>query len=479
MQRPQSPSLTKSPIDPAISSGHSPAQLLLDATSLPKLPLLSLQARLRVHKVISSALYGLEARIALLGVVVIMLFSSFSLLCGCALAPLAWAQSTNTTSGPLTEYTLTADNVTAKFIPYGARLTSLLVLDRDGNEQDVVLGYDDPAQYVVDTATNHTYFGPVVGRFANRIRNGTFTLDGVTSEIPKNEHGGINTLHGGSVGYDARNWTVTSHTTSSITFTLTDTGFEGFPGTVITHQTYTLSTETLNHPWGRPHPRLTARSISVALDATTPIMTSNHIYWNLNAFSSSTILNDTTLWLPYSPRYIQTDGILIPNGTFGLVTETPALNFLTPKLFSDAIDDPSAAGLCGTGCTGIDNAFTVDRPRGTSPESANFPVLSAWSSNTGIRLDVSTNQIGLQIYTCVGQNGTIPVKPSQIDRNTANGVENGGSKFVEKFGCFVIETQGWIDGVNHPEWGNVDYWVTEGGKGRSVENYVTFDLSTF
>lgn len=75
----------------------------------------------------------------------------------------------STASSPLAEYTLTADNITAKFIPYGARLTSLVVPDRSGNDQDVVLGYDDTAQYVTDTETNHTYFGPVVGRFANRI----------------------------------------------------------------------------------------------------------------------------------------------------------------------------------------------------------------------------------------------------------------------------------------------------------------------
>ena len=64
-----------------------------------------------------------------------------------------------TSSGPLTEYTLQADSITAKFIPYGARLTSLTVPDRDGKEQDVVVGYDSPEDYVRDTETNHTYFG--------------------------------------------------------------------------------------------------------------------------------------------------------------------------------------------------------------------------------------------------------------------------------------------------------------------------------
>lgn len=76
---------------------------------------------------------------------------------------------TATSSSPTTQYTITAKDITAKFIPYGARLTSLVVPDRNGKDQDVVLGYDDTSKYITDTETNHTYFGPVVGRFANRI----------------------------------------------------------------------------------------------------------------------------------------------------------------------------------------------------------------------------------------------------------------------------------------------------------------------
>ena len=123
-----------------------------------------------------------------------------SLLCG------ALAQSTH----PLQKYTISAPGINASFIPYGARLTNLYVNDRNGNPQDVVLGYDEGSQYVTDTETNHTYYGAVVGRYANRIKNGTFTVDGVTSHIPENDNMGHDTLHGGMVGYDQRNWTVVS-----------------------------------------------------------------------------------------------------------------------------------------------------------------------------------------------------------------------------------------------------------------------------
>ena len=219
-------------------------------------------------------------------------------------------QASATTSSPFTMYTISADNITAKFIPYGARLTSLLVPDRNGTQQDVVAGYDTGERYLQDTETNHTYFGPVVGRYANRIKNSTFTINGVAYHIPANEHGGEDTLHGGTVGYDQRNWTVASHNDSSISFMLLDTAFEGFPGTVLTTATFSVSVEE-SGPQGQMRPRLTSSMVSVALDAETPIMLANHIYWNLNGFKASTILNDTSLWMPYADRYIEIDTIEI------------------------------------------------------------------------------------------------------------------------------------------------------------------------
>lgn len=128
-----------------------------------------------------------------------------SLLAMSALALGALAQSLSV----FTKYTISAPGINASFIPYGARLTNLFVPDKDGNPQDVVLGYDSGTTYLNDTETDHTYFGAVVGRYANRIKNGTFTVQGVTSHIPENEHGGEDTLHGGNVGYDQRNCTYT------------------------------------------------------------------------------------------------------------------------------------------------------------------------------------------------------------------------------------------------------------------------------
>ncbi|PSS00654.1 aldose 1-epimerase [Coniella lustricola] len=398
--------------------------------------------------------------------------AKLALLCGSALLQAVAAQ-TATTSSPLTSYTLTADNITAVYIPYGARLTHLLVPDRDGVFQDVVTGYDNVSQYPVDTATNHTYFGPVVGRYANRIKNGTFTVDGVTSQIPENENSGHDTLHGGTVGYDARNWTVVSYTNTSITFSLLDEAFEGFPGTVLTYATMTLSNTIDGSPWGISHPRITMQTTTFALDQPGPIMLANHIYWNLNAWKEPTLLNDT-LWMPYARRYIGIDNIEVPNGTISTVASHPVLDFTAPKEIGADIE--GAVDYCGLGCTGYDNAFIIDRPKDTGATASNFPVLSLWSDTTGIRLDIATNQQGLQIYSCNGQNGTIPVKPSQIARNV--NATDGGAKFVNKYGCLVIETQGWIDAVNNPQWGLTDYWYTAPNTQPNTM-FATYDFSTF
>ncbi|KAL8665886.1 MAG: hypothetical protein Q9168_007601, partial [Polycauliona sp. 1 TL-2023] len=349
---------------------------------------------------------------------------------------------------PLQKYTISAPGINATFIPYGARLTNLYVNDKNGAPQDVVLGYDDVADYVRDDRTVHTFFGPVVGRYANRIKNGTFTVQGVTSHIPQNDNMGHDTLHGGNIGYDQRNWTVVSANSTSVTFSLLDQGFEGFPGNVMTFATYSVSSNP---------PRWTSRLVSIPLDEPIPIMLANHVYWNLGAFvdpAGSTILNHT-LHMPYADRYIEIDHIEVPTGALGAVrgnnNTSSYLDFTSPKQIGRDIE--SAINGCGYNCTGYDNAFILDRPRYSGPESRDLSMLTLSSNATGIRMDIYTNQQSLQIYTCDNQNGTIPVKQSQ---QHASGNE---TTYVQKYGCVVIETQQWIDGINHPEWGQDQYQI--------------------
>jgi len=375
---------------------------------------------------------------------------------------------------PFKVFTITAGNITAKFIPYGARLISLLVPDKDGNVQDVVVGYDNPRQYLNDTQTSHTYFGAVIGRIANRIKNGTFTLGETEYHIPKN-HQGLYTLHGGTVGYDQRNWTVAASTPSSVTFTLYDAASEGFPGDVVTHATFSVdSKRTAENPQGLP--RLTTKLISLALTEITPIMLSNHIYWNLNGFKQPTILNDTWLQMPLSERFIATDSIQVPNGSISTVAETShgTMDFTAGKVIGRDIQYTD--GLCGTDCIGYDNCFIVDRDLLYSAATdALVPALKLNSSTTGISMEVATNQPAVQFFTCLNMDGTIPVKASQVARNSKSQEAAG---FVEKYGCLAIEPEGWIDGVNNPEWGQQSnlFYSPESGPAINLATY-TFDTT--
>ncbi|MCJ1359464.1 MAG: hypothetical protein MMC33_009466 [Icmadophila ericetorum] len=343
-----------------------------------------------------------------------------------------------TTTDPFQKYTISAPGINASFVAYGARLTNLYVNDKNGNPQDVALGYDNGSAYRTNDLTYHTYFGPVVGRYANRIKNGTFKIDETTSNIPENEHYGHDTLHGGTVGYDQRNWTVVSANETTVTFSFLDLGYEGFPGNVITYATYTVSPYT----W-------TSRLVSIPLDEPTPIMLANHVYWNLGAFvnqEAHTILNNT-LYMPYSDRIIGIDNIEVPTGTLEYIPGTP-WDFTSPKQIGT---DILSANQCGYDCIGYDNAFILDRLRYSAPESTDLTVLTMSSPDTGIQMSLTTNQQSLQIYSCNGQNGSIPVKASQQHGTTET--------FVPKYGCVVIETQQWIDGINQPEWGQLGYQV--------------------
>ncbi|RAH72866.1 aldose epimerase family protein [Aspergillus aculeatinus CBS 121060] len=384
------------------------------------------------------------------------------------------AVAVTTTTDPFKAYTISAKNISATLIPYGARLTSLKVPDRNGNFQDVVVGYDDPKRYLQDTETNRTFFGAVVGRYANRIKNGTFSIGTEEYHIPENENGGKDTLHGGPLGYDGRNWTVTAYSNSSITFTLVDRAFEDFPGDVITHATFSVQTEATNeNPEGLP--QLTTKLVALALTETTPIMLANHIYWNLNAFKNETILDDTWLQLPLSKRLIGTDGILIPDGSILDVNTAynGSADFTAGKLVGQDIDE--AVHLCGSNCTGYDNCFIVDRPTQYTASNSIVPIVRLNSSTTGISLEVATNQQALQIYSCNGQNGTIPIKDSQIKLNKEEGID--GAEYVNKYGCLVIETEGWIDGINNPEWGQLSDQIYSPETGPAV-NYATYRFGT-
>ena len=318
---------------------------------------------------------------------------------------------------PFQKYTLEAKGIKASWIPYGARLTNMWVPDRNGKMQDIVVGYDDGRGYL----TQRNYFGAVVGRYANRIKNGTFSIGDKTYHTPLDENG-HDTLHGGDIGYDMRNWTIAKQTSDSITFVFYDQAKQGFPGDVLNIATYTLTDEPAFH----------SRLTSLALDDTTPIMLANHIYWNPGAFINKEALKilETPLTMPYSKRWINIDGWEVPTGNISLTAGGP-LDFTKTKTIGK--DIMKTKNGCGTGCTGYDNAFILDRPRYSYQADPGLPVLEWSSPETGIKMTLHTNQDGLQLYTCDTQDGTIKAKKDQQHIN--------GNTTYEQYGCMVIETQ--------------------------------------
>ena len=311
------------------------------------------------------------------------------------------------------KYEICAGGIRAYFIPYGASLSNLFIQDIHGVERDIVLGFDN-ATYYSESAL-HPHLNGIPGRYANRISNGTFTIDSETHHTDLNENG-EDTLHGGSDGWDWRNWTVIAHTTDSVTFSLVDPADSmGFPGEVTAFVIYTVTPYSWN-----------VRMNALATTRKTPIMLTSHTYLNLDGFQNphTPLALEHTLYMPHAGQRISTDGTLIPDGDVLPNVKDGTFDFWSkPKQLGANITAPlglnitysAAHGACGTGCTGYDTCFTLNRNAQRRLNSQNkqsvATLASPWS---GIRLDIFTNQEAMQVYTCNNMNGTSLVTSSRI-----------------------------------------------------------------
>lgn len=164
------------------------------------------------------------------------------------------------------KFKISANNITAYFIPYGASSTNLLINDQWGTERDIVVGYDHAADY--STAKQNRHLGGVTGRYTNRIANASFVMDGMAYNTMVNE--GNATLHSGPGGWDSQNWTLVVHTTDSITFSIAERdGTDGFPGKVVAYVTHTVV--------DKPRPRWLVRMVAFSLTETSPIMLASRV----------------------------------------------------------------------------------------------------------------------------------------------------------------------------------------------------------
>lgn len=247
------------------------------------------------------------------------------------------------------KYWIYGDDISAAFIPYGASISNFMMKDQYGIERDLVAGFDNASYYSIDK--QHPHFGGVPGRYANRIKNSSFEIDGHTYHITPNENftpdhpEGVDTLHGGPDGWDWRNFTVVAHSNNSITFSIVDPdGKEGFPGEVVSFITYTLT----GNDWD-------LKMVALATTKKTPIMLSSHVYWNLDGFANNETnkIFNHTLHMPYAGERMDVDNILIPKGGF-LANEKGSVNdfWSKPKQVGSSFGDKELKNNCGFNCTG-------------------------------------------------------------------------------------------------------------------------------
>ncbi|KAI8139630.1 galactose mutarotase-like domain-containing protein [Fennellomyces sp. T-0311] len=356
---------------------------------------------------------------------------------------------------PFHKHTIRAEGIEASFIEYGATITNLWVNDKEGTPRDIVLGWDDTTQFNLQAGVPG-FLGAVVGRYANRIGNGTFSIDGNVFHTPLNEKD-ITTLHGGDMGFNRLNWTLLDKGKDEISFGLTSPdGDEGFPGTADVTVKYKVND---NQEW---HVSYEATS-----DKDTIMMLSQHTYWNLDAYTTSDTVEDHVMQIA-SDQFIKTNGDLIPNGEFGDVGDT-ALDFRTPKPIGQ---DLMEATECGFDCVGYDNAWIFSDP---DPEKDQVTV---YAPSTGIQLSIKTDQPALQFYSCGGLDGTaLPVKSGKKHHHRKHERRcEKETRYVQKYGCFVLETENYIDGINNPAWGQEYSGILRAGDTYTHSAVYTFSI---
>ncbi len=288
-----------------------------------------------------------------------------------------------------------AHGVTARILSYGATLQSLMGPDRAGKIADVVLGYDDLASYV----DHPNFFGVTVGRYANRIAGGRFTLDGKAYQLPLNDK--VNSLHGGGKGFDKVAWKIVS-TTNGPTATLvlgyrSSDGDSGYPGNLDVTVTYTLDE---------------AGNLGIAYDAKTDKPTivnmTNHAIFDLAGEGSVGGTYGHRLTIP-AKAITPVDDKLIPTGTLQPVAGT-VFDFQNGRIVGEGIRDGRDQQIRYG--HGYDHNFALDKGLTAKPELAarlEDPV-------SGRVLEVLTTEPGVQFYTGNFLDGTFIGKQGHLYR---------------------------------------------------------------
>ncbi|MBC8136269.1 MAG: galactose mutarotase [Fibrella sp.] len=303
-------------------------------------------------------------------------------------------------------YTLTnKQGVTARIMTYGATLISLHVPDRSGNKADVVLGFDSLGEYVEKSP----YFGTIAGRYANRIANGKFTLDGKSYTLATNN--GPNHLHGGVKGFDKRVWKaapVENKSGPSVAFSYTSAdGEEGYPGAVVVTVVYTLTDDNALR-----------MDYTATADQATPFNPTNHAYFNLAGKGD---VRGHVVQMD-AGRYTPVDATLIPTGVIAPVPGTP-FDFRKPHTVGERLQQ------VGDTPKGYDHNYVRDKSGFGRAAQVTEPI-------SGRVLTMFTDEPAFQFYTGNFLDGKLVGKQGQI---------------YPQHGGFCLEAQHYPDSPNQPK----------------------------
>ena len=326
-------------------------------------------------------------------------------------------------------YTLKSDTVELKLITFGARVASLTAPDRSGKSADIVLGYDNLGDYLHN---KEFFFGVVPGRYANRIAQGKFTLEGTTYQVTLND--GVNSLHGGVQGFGARNWSA-QEIPNGVEFTLVSPdGDQGYPGTLTAHVRYTLEHSTVRIEY------------SATTDKPTVVNLTNHAYFNLAGEGNPSILGEK-LTLD-ADKYTPVDSTLIPTGQLVPVAGTP-FDFTHATTIGERINDANEQLKFGGG---YDHNWVVRGAPGTLR-----PAAKVYDPTSGRVLAVETTEPGIQFYA----------------GNFLDGSAKGpsGQPYVKR-SALCLETQHFPDSPNHS-----NFPSTELKPGHTYHSVTTWTLS--
>lgn len=292
---------------------------------------------------------------------------------------------------------------------YGARIVSFTTYNKLNEPVDIVVGFDSLEDYLT---TDEIYHGAVIGRYANRIKNGSFSLDGITYNLQKNN--GPNHLHGGPGGFHNVVWEAVSSDSKNLLLKyISADGEEGFPGTLTVTVRYELTDENelkINY--------------NAESDKTTVINLTNHAYFNLNGQGSGSVL-DHLLYIN-ADHYTPIDSNLIPTGDISPVAGT-AFDFTKSKTIGKDIEALKEQLINGNG---YDHNFVLNKKVGELVLAA-----KAVGEASGIALDVFTTEPGVQLYTGNFMKGVNKLKRGKKD---------------EWRSAFCLETQHYPDSPNQP-----------------------------